>query len=310
MNALKNAIESQDTRMSPDTPTSAIPYPRWRILGLVVVHIVVGLMAACAAYSDGADVRRSHWVGAFFGLVVSQTSLLGVWIGLGMSPWWKKLMGLVIGVSFLFLLMGIGIDDRGSVTFAFIVMATSFVAIPLSILRPFRVAIHLNSVPAAPTSHIQFSIRHLMIWTSVIACLISIGKLVWRGNSDVLLMAFTYGVIGVVPVLFVLGSKCRVAFSISLVAVGACAAYYKGAWAAYYIGRRLRPVDNVFMTAAAMEVIAVVVSLLVVRRCGYRLVRLPSQHEASTPAGGAVVHSDPVGSNHSGHKRLGRISGD
>ena len=102
MNALKNAIEAQDTRMPPHTPTTAIPHPRWRIFGLVVVHIVVGLMGACVAYSDGAGVRPSHWVGAFFGLVVSQTSLLGVWIGLGMSPWWKKLMGLVIGGSFLF----------------------------------------------------------------------------------------------------------------------------------------------------------------------------------------------------------------
>ena len=200
-----------------------------------------------------------------------------------MSPWWKKLIGVVIGISYLFPLLGIGIDDVGSVTFIFVVMATSFVAMPLLILRLFRVAIHLASVSAPPTGRIQFSIRHLMILTFVIACLISIGKLVQPYLSpgpmifQLLQIALTYSVVGVLPVWFVLATKRPVIFSVGLVAVGACAGYC--------LGRRFLGSEEVYMTAAAVEAIAVVLSLLVVRSCGYRLVRLPSPLPEKKPAG-------------------------
>ena len=112
MNALKDAVEveAQDTRMSPDTPTSAIPYPRWRIFGLVVGHIVVGWMGAYFAYSAGRN--PTLWAGAFVGLMLSQASLLGIWGSLGTSPWWKRLIGVVVGIGYLVPVLGIGIYER------------------------------------------------------------------------------------------------------------------------------------------------------------------------------------------------------
>ena len=95
------------------------------------------------------------WRG-IIGLVLSQTSLLGIWGGLGSSPWWKRLIGVLVGVSYLVPLLGIGIHEVNSLTFILIAMATSFVAISLLIIRFFRIAIHLDSSPIAPVGRIQF----------------------------------------------------------------------------------------------------------------------------------------------------------
>ena len=110
--------------------------------------------------------------------MLSQTSLLGIWGSLGTSPWWKRLIGVVVGISYLVPVLGIGMDESVLITFILVVAVTSFVAIPLLIVRLFRIAIRLDDSPVASVGRIQFSIRHLMILTFVIACLISIGKLV------------------------------------------------------------------------------------------------------------------------------------
>lgn len=282
MNALKDAVETeaQDTRMSPDAPTSAILHPRWRIFGLVVVHIVVGLVGAYFAYSAGG--YQTFWQGAFVGLMLSQTILPGIWGSLSTSPWWKRVIGMVSGVSYLVPVLGIGINEVSIDTFVVVILVTSFVAIPLLIVRFFRIAIRQDAFPVASAGRIQFSIRHIMILTIVVACLITIGKLVqphpFRGQTiDLCLMALTFGVVGILPVWFVLATNWPTIFSIGVVAVGAGTGYCYG-W--------LFRVEVVFwMTASATEALSVVVSLLVVRSCGYRLVRLPKK----TPRGSGLA---------------------
>ncbi len=75
------------------------------------------------------------------------------------------------------------------------------------------------------------------------------------------------GEVGVLPVWFVLATNQPVLYSVGLVAVGACAGYCfariaGSAW------------EEGYMTITATQATAVAVSLLVVRSCGYRLVRL------------------------------------
>lgn len=274
MNALRDAVETEarDTRMPADTPTSAILHERWRILGLVVGHIVVGWMGAYFAYY--ARRGPTLYAAAFIGLMFSQTSLLGIWGSLGTSPWWKRVIGVVSGVSCLVPVLGIGINEVSIETFVVVILVTSFVAIPLLIVRFFRIAIRLDAFPVASAGRIQFSIRHLMILTIVVACLITIGKLGQQLLSQaeilhLLLIALTCGVVGILPVWFVLASNCPKSFSIGVVAVGACAGYCLG----------LRDMDEglYWMTATATEALSVVVSLLLVRSWGYRLVRLPKK---------------------------------
>lgn len=272
MNALKDAIDVHDTRMSPDAPTSAIAYPRWRIFGLVVVHIVVGWMGAYIAYS--ANRHPKLWAGALVGLMLSQASLLGIWGSLGTNPWWKRVIGVVVGIGYLVPLLGIRIHDVSIVTFIFVVVVvvTSFVAIPLLIVRWFRMAIRLDDSPVASVRRVQFSIRHLLILTFVVACLTSIGTLVLPlllhdQIDDLFLIALAFGVVGILPVWSVWATKWPTIFSIGVVTVGACVGYCLGLG---YSGS-----ETLTMTAAVTEALSVVVSLLVVRSCGYRLVRLP-----------------------------------
>ena len=253
------------------TESTLVPMnPRRRVLWLAMAHILIGLTGASVANLSGGPTLRGA---AFIGLVFSQTSLLGIWGSLGAGPWWRRMIGVVVGAAYLFLLLGVGVSDLSRWTFMVVVLATTFVAIPLLMVRLLRVAIHLDCFSVVSVARIQFSIRHLMILTFVVACLISIGKLVQpfpRGDIRFWLswLAFTLSVVGILPVWFVLATKQPMLYCVGLIAVGACAGYCLA---------RIGPVgdEGVWMTATATETLVVVVSLLVVRSCGYRLVRLP-----------------------------------
>ena len=277
-----------DADLSPNKLTSALTHARQVLIWLVVGHAALGLVGVCVAYLAGSTPTLRG--AAFVGLVFGQTSLLGIWGGLGTRSWRTRLIGVVTGVICLVILLGIGIHEVNSWTFTLVVVATSCVLMPLLIVRCCRVVIHLDSSTASAGGRIQFSIRHLMILTFVVACLVSIGKLVQphlsRGHVSfqVLLLALSFGIVGVLPVWFTLATKRPTLYGLGLVAVGAGAGYCYG-WCVFRD-------EKIWTTATATEAVAVVVSLLVVRSCGYRLVRLPSRHEVNKRAGEVVVHRD------------------
>ena len=277
--------------MSSSEPTLPPMNPRRRMLWLVVMHIVVGLIGALAAYSPSPDFLRA----AFVGIVFSQTSLLGIWGGLGTNPWWKRLVGVVVGVGYLGLQLGVSFSELDRTTFLWVVAGTTISALPLLLVRLFRVAIRLDSSAAGSVERFQFNIRHLLTLTFVVACLISIRNCVEPYAIEItetpdgvvsdyfdeavyywLFPAAVVGVLGVLPVWFVLATKQLVLSCVGLLAAGVCAGYW--------LGRLYDEPPSISMTATITEVVAVVVSLLVVRSGGYRLVRLPSRRQ-----GGAVV---------------------
>ena len=177
----KQAVSSpgikQDASTSSDNPFAPATRAHRGILWLVVVHVVVGMVAAFVA-STGDRFTPTLPQVVFLGIVFSQTSMLGIWGSLGTTPWQTRLIGVFLCVGYLAPLLGIGIHEVSIETFIVVVTATLFVVLPLLIVRHFRVAIHRDSSPVAPPGRVQFSIRHLMILTFVIACLMSIGKLV------------------------------------------------------------------------------------------------------------------------------------
>ena len=251
------------------TESTLVPMnPRRRVLWLAMAHILIGLTGASVANLSGGPTLRGA---AFIGLVFSQTSLLGIWGSLGAGPWWRRMIGVVVGLGYLSLLLGFGTFESRLKMACVVVLATTLVAIPLLMVRFLRVAIHLDSLPVVSARRLQFSIRDLMILTFVVACLTTIGK--WaephlphgRILIEFLLFGVTFGVVGVLPVWFVLATKQPMLYSVGLIAVGACAGYCLAR--ANHIG--------IWMTATATEALVVVVSLLVVRSCGYRLMRLP-----------------------------------
>ena len=266
--------------MFPDNiRTFASTCPRQRIFRLVVGHVVVGLTAALVAhFAPHHSVSPALSEPVLFGLVFSQAILLGVWGSLGASSWRKRLVGVIVGIGCLVPLLGVGFDDLDLGLSLLVVVVTAFVTMVLSTVRLFRVRIQLESTPANSANRIQFHIRHLMTLTFVVACLVSVGKAVQPYVSggkiflDILPVAVVCAVVGVMPVWFVLATRHAVVYGVGTVAVGACAGYY--------FGRNTSTgFELIWMTATATEAIAVVVSLLVVRSCGYRLLRLPSRRE-------------------------------
>lgn len=257
--------------MSSDKPTSAHTNPRRRILWLVVVHVVAGLLAAVVANFAGS--RPSLRGAALIGIVFSQASLLGIWIGLGSSPWWRRLLGVVFGIGYLRLLLVCFSSVDSGVFFIVVVATMCMTTLLMLIVRLFHVAIYLDSLPVASMGRIQFSIRQLMILTFVVACLITIGKWVqpYSPHGEILflllLLAVTFGAVGILPVWFILATKQPVLYSVGLVAVGAAAGYSFAR-----IGSAGH--ERFWLIATATEAMAVVVSLLVVRSGGYRLLRL------------------------------------
>ena len=273
--------QTGESSMSSDEPTSAPTDSRRRILWLIVGHIVVGLMGAFVAYPAGNSPSLRG--AAFLGIVFSQTSLLGIWGGLGSNPWWQRVIGVVVGVGYLGTLLGVGISEPYIDTYFVSVLATTFVAMSLLIARSFAVVIHPDSAPRDSVVPIQFSIRHLMILTFVIACLITIGE--WtqphfplRAPLALLNITATFAGVGVLPVWFMLDTKKPLRYSVGIVAVAACVGYCVAGTA--YAGEGL---EKDWMTATATEAVALVVSLLVVRSCGYRLVRLTESGRLTSP---------------------------
>ena len=256
---------------SHEKPTSGPTHSHLKMLWLFVGHIAVGLTGAFVTWLAGPS--PTVWGYAFFGIVFGQTSLLGIWGGLGTNRWWIRLIGVVVGIGYLFPLLGIGIHELNGASLFVVLIATMFVTLVFLFVRFFRVAIHLDSRPVASTGHIQFSIRHLMILTFVIACLITIGRAVqpFFPHGEIrfvlLLLSVTGAIVGIFPVWFILATKRPVLYGVGLVAVGTSAGYCIGQVGMFD--------DLRWMITTGMEAMVVAISLLAIRSCGYRLMRLP-----------------------------------
>lgn len=288
MGTLDDVIKDAD--MPLDTLTTASTIARWRITCLVVGHVALGIAGICFSdiYRSGITLR----VAAFVGLVSAQTSLLGIWGALGACSWWKRLIGVTTGTVGLDIVLETGLREPYFDLLIIVVVAISCVLVPLLIVRCFRVVIHYDTSSAPAVDRIQFSIRHLMILTFVVACLVSLARMMQpiESRSDVfvgiLQLVGLLGLVGVLAVWVLFATKWPILHGLGLVAVAAGA----GCW----FGLRVFLDVETMTTAVTVEAVSVVVSLLVVRSCGYRLVRLPSRHEVITLAGDAVVHSDPL----------------
>ncbi len=263
-----------DTEMPPDTFDSAPTHARRGILWLVMAHVVVGFVGALLVKSAGSDFGWA--IGACVASWFGQASLLGIWLGLGKRPHITRVMSVALGVIILYLSMGLASGDWSGEIVIVLGVSIAFVSTPLLLARCFRIAIQVDSSPTTLASRLRFSIRHLLILTLVVACAITLGRIVLQDNPQrqFMLGLMTYGTIfqmmGVVPVWLILATKQPVLHGLGLVTISACAGYTLG----WMVDLPIR-VQTMVILAAGTSV--VVISLLVVRLCGYRLVRLPKK---------------------------------
>lgn len=281
--------------MAHNTPGSVSTSPSRGVRWLVVAHVAVGVITTSLVKSTGrTDLAR----GALSGLWFGQMSLLGIWCSLGPTGHWKRLVGVVLGVGILYVWIGVASGDWSMEQLVFPGAFTAFVATPWLIARACRIVIQADPSATTLASRLQFSIRHLLVLTSVVAFMIALGKVVqprireWFDASQIVFYAASLILLGVVSAWLILATKRPVPYGVGLVAMSACSGYCPG-------------LSSIFgVTASEMTVFTttstsvVVVSLLVVRRCGYQMVQLPK----STPRGsGLAEFSKPEIGNPDSH---------
>ena len=259
---------------------SVVPPTKLRLRLLALAHIAIGLaaggLAAWFRTPPGVDLV----IAVFVGIVFSQTSLLGIWGGLGTNPWWSRLIGVVVGVGSLGLLLGVGVGERASEENYFIVsVGTALITGVLLVVRCFKVRICVATVDQAAAHRMQFTIRQLLALTFAVACLVSLGK--WlaphvmnvTGPLILTLIGLVLATVGLLSVWPALGARHPVLPSLILIVVAA------GVGFCFAQFPPMSGMASFWMTITSVEALSLVPSLLVVRSCGYRLVRLPLRRQ-------------------------------
>ncbi len=143
------------------------------MLALIAAHAIVGSFAALA--SDHNPTAASAF---FFALMMCQTSLLGIWGGVGLTPGVLRLIGLVVGSGLLGTVLGLGLGRIAIGIYFLVYIVMSLVAGAAWLVRLTKarlVRLGSDSLPAR--EGLQFTIQHLLLLTLVVACLLTIGKL-------------------------------------------------------------------------------------------------------------------------------------
>ena len=247
-----------------------------RIQLLVVVHAIAGIALSGWAALEGAIPFVFSYILLVppFALAFCQSSLLAFWAALSHAAIWKRVVGLIAGAFALETLLALGLQGD---TYLFMpTMATGLVTAALAIVRIWRAELLSSGGQPSQSNRqgLQFSIRSLMLFTLVVAVLITAGKQMrqagWSGPT-LLFMSFWMLCFAVTNLAAVwaamgLGSPWLKCGAVSLLSLAIALTF---SWCAGVSG------DDWFHVTAIMvlEIVLLLASLLVVRSCGYRLVR-------------------------------------
>jgi len=142
------------------------------ILALTFAHLLLGIVLGY--FSSNAPAPSSA---LFFSLIMAQTCLLGMWGGLGGNHWIPRVLGVVVGALYLWIVCGLGIDELEADVLFVIALATGLVMGVCWIVRRLVAPIaryHPQDGPLQRSREgLQFGIRHLMALTLVVACLVT-----------------------------------------------------------------------------------------------------------------------------------------
>ncbi len=246
---------------------------------LVAVHVITGLVLGWFV-EDGSATFVSA---LFIGLVFSQTSLLGFWGGLGMNRWPVRLLGVIVGTAYLGPMFGISIRELNFEMLFLVVLSTVAVAAVLLVVRRLVAQIQRSGELSITASQegLQFSIRHLMLLTFVVACTLGIGRWLQPYFSGVIILAelatisLCFVSVGLASVWAMFGKSPPLIRSIVVLLIAAssgCIPAYSFNTSEY----------SFWISMMLAEAVFLLVSLWIVRLCGYRLVRLSRSHTPSS----------------------------
>jgi hypothetical protein len=268
--------------------------PRARIGLLVGTHLLVGLVCAFIAVCYPA-LQLLMWASvAYLGLVGTETLLLGMWVGLAAVRWWVKLAGLVAGLAWIECLALAPLprprltgDDLNDLLFL-----TGAVGVPVLVVGVSCALFRWCFVrgewrphwsPRPVSAEMQFTLRSMITLTVAIALLLALGRIVqWIAPMYEVPTLFLF----MFPLLALMASGMLVwaalgqgqaIVRVPMVLVGIT---LLGLLPPYYMGG---PPFRFLVWPALTSLVAVctVGSLLVIRSCGFRLVRRRPRDVAS-----------------------------
>ncbi len=247
-----------------------------RLQILAVAHLALGLLTAVLAPVELRTLFTfKHILSVpFFASALCQSFLLSLWVTASKAILWKRLAGLVAGILYL---EALAPRDFRREFPAIWTIAITVTLGSLLVLRRFGVAVKRPGdlgQPARPEAEgPRFSIRGMMIFTGAVALLctgataLQATTQVWLLMTVVLLICFV--AVALVSLWAALGNarplqRCSAVFVVSLT-LGAYLALPATAAGRVYI-----------LLIMVLYPTALMGSLLIVRSCGYRLVRRAS----------------------------------
>ena len=241
---------------------------------LTIAHVLFGLVIGFLAEDGPGNFLMVVYLGLFF----SQTSLVGIWGGLSTFGWAIRFVGVTIGMAYLVLHMFFSLGQWYLSIVALVILPTVAVTALMVFVRRFFGRLERNSKPWTSENKegLQFTIRHLMLLTLIVSCMLAIGR--WLRpyflHADELAVILTLSLcfvsVGVTSVWALLGR--------SHLFVRSCVVLCIGAGAGCVPGLFLRQDGGVHWQWIALMIVQAAVllgSLFVVRQCGFRLVRIP-----------------------------------
>jgi hypothetical protein len=260
---------------------------RWRITTLVAVHVFTsGFIPFRNEISEA--VGSTHLATLQVSLFHCQVGLLGIWGGLGTNRWPSRLLGVGAAITYLSSLIAISLrphfsgtgypensatlSDVVKIIVTVVVAPAMLVALMSLIVRRTIAQLRVDHEDAAVENapRLQFSIRHLMLVTLLVSITMPVGIGIWRDlefNRDGLRTGATIFILAwmttwaalakraaYIPIFLTLGFTTIVGLGID-----------------YSKGNSGFPYATAAMVSTYVFSLA---SLLVVRGCGYRVVRI------------------------------------
>jgi drug/metabolite transporter (DMT)-like permease len=260
-----------------------------RIPLLVIGHVIAGIVCFYIAMLQIGTPLASYELALvpFYATLFCQVILLGFWVTFADTAWWKRLAGFTLGGACLECLFNGTVEDN--IPLAFVTLFA--VGIVLLIMRLSRLRLrHFPCLPQCQDQHLRFSIRGLMLLTLIVALLIAGTTGL---SSSVFGFIFLYIACHIIVGLASIWAALRIRRPVERIAVviafaGALASLFAYGYDDMSVRSRFQSTWEYYfclISTLVLEAVFLIGSFLVVRSCGYRLVRLAVRRQARTIRG-------------------------
>lgn len=267
--------EGPETQVSLSAAEGDTVKRRTRLWLMIVVHVVLGIFFCTWAALEERLAVADLLVVPVAGLVLAKSSLLGFWTVFSPMTRSVRLAGLIAGTTYLESLFSFGVQS-GEIVWL-VVMSTGGITTVFGLIR-WRYA-ELRRFPQtaaqADQEGLKFSIRGLMLFTFLVAItMVGVKELRERETPQTTLLLISvwslcYVVIGLAGVWSGLGLARPTLRSVVVLLVSAVL----GAALTYGVSQDRWESYLYIISMMLIHAGVLIGSLLVVRSCGYRLMR-------------------------------------